>query len=58
LSPPFKLATVISGDVGSIKLTVEIAGLCREDAILTAAREIAGIFSASGNEKYSEPRQT
>ena len=47
-----------SGDATSISLTVEVAGLCREDAIRSAAREVAGIFPACDNEKYGEPRLT
>jgi hypothetical protein len=45
------------GSADSISLTVEVAGMCREDAIRSAAREVAGIFPACENEKYSEPRQ-
>ena len=46
------------GDNASIKLTVEVAGMCREDAIRAAAGEVARIFPASADEKYSEPRET
>ena len=46
-----------SGSSRSISLTVEVAGMCREDAIRSAAREVAGIFPACESEKYSEPRQ-
>jgi hypothetical protein len=46
------------GDGRSIRLTVEVAGLCREDAIRSAAREVARIFPSAQNEKYSEPRPT
>src|SRR5664280_2566275 len=45
-----------SGDSASIKLTVEVAGMCREDAIRAAAGEVARIFPASNDEKYGEPR--
>jgi hypothetical protein len=45
------------GGTESISLTVEVAGMGREDAIRSAAREVAGIFPACENEKYSEPRQ-
>ena len=46
------------GNSDSIKLTVEVAGMCREDAISAAAREVARIFPSSNDEKYCEPRQT
>jgi hypothetical protein len=45
------------GDHRTVTLTVEVAGLCREDAIRGAAGEVARIFPASCDEKYSEPRQ-
>ncbi len=45
------------GDAGSITLTVDVAGMCREDAVRAAAREVAGIFPNSSDEKYGEPRQ-
>ena len=45
------------GGPESIRLTVEVAGMCREDAIRSAAREVASIFPACENEKYEEPRQ-
>ena len=45
------------GDHWTITLTVEVAGLSREDAIRGAAGEVARIFPASCDEKYSEPRQ-
>jgi hypothetical protein len=47
-----------SGDSRSISLTVEVAGMCRDDAIRSAAREVAGIFPACDSEKYGEPRPT
>jgi len=46
-----------SGDSGSIRVTVEVAGLCREDAIRAAAGEVARIFPASNDERYGEPRE-
>lgn len=47
-----------SGDDAKIKLTVEVAGLCREDAVRAAAGEVARIFPNSTDEKYGEPRPT
>ena len=44
------------GGADSIVLTVEVAGMCREDAIRAAVREVAGIFPACENERYTEPR--
>ena len=44
------------GSPGSITVTVEVAGLCREDALRAAAGEVARIFPASSDEKYGEPR--
>ena len=46
------------GGADCIRLTVEVSGMCREDAIRSAAREVAGIFPACENEKYGEPRET
>ena len=46
-----------TGSAETICLTVEVAGMCREDAIRSAAREVAGIFPSCEHEKYSEPRQ-
>lgn len=43
------------GDNASIKLTVEVAGMHREDAIRAAAGEVARIFPNSNDEKYGEP---
>jgi hypothetical protein len=43
------------GDNASIRLTVEVAGMCREDAIRAAAGEVARIFPACNDEKYGEP---
>lgn len=45
------------GGTHSISLTVEVAGMCREDAIRSAVREVAMIFPACESEKYGEPRQ-
>jgi hypothetical protein len=45
------------GDSTSIKLTVEVAGMYREDAIRAAAGEVARIFPACNDEKYGEPHQ-
>jgi hypothetical protein len=47
-----------TGDISSIKLTVEVSGMCREDALRAAAGEVARIFPNGNNEKYCEPRQT
>ncbi len=44
------------GDDRTITLTVKVAGLCRDDAIRGAAGEVARIFPAVCDEKYSEPR--
>jgi hypothetical protein len=46
------------GDGRSIKLIVEVSGMCREDAMRAAAGEVARIFPACNDEKYAEPRQT
>ncbi len=46
-----------SGNSRSIRVTVEVAGLCREDAIRAAAGEVARIFPASNDERYGEPRE-
>ncbi len=47
-----------NGHGGSTTVTVEVAGLCREDAIRSAAAEVARIFPASNDERYGEPRLT
>jgi hypothetical protein len=44
------------GDNASIKLTVEVAGMCREDAMRAAAGEVARIFPACNDKKYGELR--
>jgi hypothetical protein len=46
------------GNSASINLTVEVAGMCREDAIRAAASEVARIFPACNDERYGEPRRT
>ena len=46
-----------TGNSASTKLTVEVAGLCREDAVRSTAAEVARIFPASNDERYGEPRQ-
>lgn len=45
-----------SGSGESIVLTFGVAGMCREDAVRSAAREVAGIFPGCESEKYGEPR--
>lgn len=47
-----------SGDSVEIRLTVEVAGMCPDDAIRAAAGEIARIFPACRNPTFGEPRQT
>ena len=47
-----------NGDSASIKLIVDVAGMCREDAVRAAAGKVARIFPNSNDEKYGEPRQT
>ena len=47
-----------TGDTYSTTLTVEVAGMCREDAVRAAAGEVARMFPNSNDEKYGEPRQT
>lgn len=44
------------GDSASIKLTVEMAVISREDAMRAAAGEVARIFPACNDEIYGEPR--
>jgi hypothetical protein len=46
------------GGSGSIRLTVEVSGMCRGDALRAAAGEVARIFPASNDERYEEPRLT
>ena len=45
-----------TGDEGRVRITVEVAGMCREDALRAAAGEVARIFPASNDERYGEPR--
>lgn len=45
-----------TGDARSITLTVDVAGHSRDDAVRAAAGEVARIFPASADERYSEPR--
>ena len=45
------------GDDRSVCVTVEVAGLSRVDAVRAAARQIAQIFPASHDERYSEPHE-
>ena len=47
-----------SGDSASITLTVEMAGMRREDAVRAAASEVARIFPNRHDEKFGEPRET
>jgi hypothetical protein len=46
-----------TGNALSTTVTVDVAGMCREDAIRSAAAEIARIFPASNDERYGEPRE-
>jgi hypothetical protein len=46
-----------TGDDGWVRVTVEVAGMCREDALRAAAGEVARIFPASNDERYGEPQQ-
>jgi hypothetical protein len=46
-----------SGDARSIRLIVEVSGMCREDAMRAAAGEVARIFPACNEENYGEPRE-
>jgi hypothetical protein len=46
-----------TGDSSSIKLTVEVSGMCRKEAPRAAAGEVARIFPNSNDEKYGEPLQ-
>jgi hypothetical protein len=46
------------GDSDSIRLTVDVSGMCPEDAIRAAAGEVVRIFPACRNPQYGEPRQT
>ena len=46
------------GDDTGICLTLDVSGMCREDAIRSAVREIAGIFPGRTDGRYGEPRET
>jgi len=46
-----------TGDGMSIRMTVEVSGMCRDDAVRAAAGEVARIFPASNDERYGEPRE-
>jgi len=46
------------GDGAGIHLTVEVAGMCRDDAVRSAVREVAGIFPGRTDGRYGEPRLT
>ena len=50
--------TGFRGDASGIHLTVEVAGLCREDAVRSAVREVASIFPGATDGRYGEPRPT
>lgn len=45
-----------TGDERQIRLTVDVAGMCREEAVRAAAGEVTRIFPNSTDEKYGEPR--
>ncbi len=49
--------TRFHGDHAGIRLTVDVSGMCREDAIRSAVREVAGIFPGRIDGQYSEPRE-
>lgn len=46
-----------TGDGGSTTVTVEVAGMCRADAVRAAAGEVARIYPGSNDERYGEPRE-
>ena len=46
------------GDGTGIRLTVEVSGMCREDAVRSAVREVAGIFPGRADGTFGEPQET
>ena len=46
------------GDSAGIHLTVEVSGMCREDAVRSAVREVAGVFPGRTDGCYGDPRET
>jgi hypothetical protein len=46
------------GDSAGIHLTVDVSGMCREDAIRSAVREVAAIFPGRTDGTYGEPLET
>jgi hypothetical protein len=46
------------GDDQGILLTMEVVGMCREDAVRSAVREVASIFPGRTDGRYGEPRET
>jgi hypothetical protein len=45
------------GDGAGIHLTVEVSGMCRDDAVRSAVREVAGIFPGRTDGRFGEPRE-
>jgi len=43
------------GDAAGIHLTVDVSGMCREDAVRSAVREVAGIFPGRADGTFGEP---
>ena len=46
------------GDSAGIHLTVAVSGMCRDDAIRSAVREVAAIFPGRTDATYGEPLET
>ena len=46
------------GDARCIRVTVDVDGRSREEAIRSAVREVARLFPASDDERYGEPRRS
>ena len=46
------------GDGAGIHLTVDVSGMCREDAIRSAVREVASVFPGRTDGTYGEPVET